>query len=353
MPISGMSVFPSGQVPPGWYMSYGGLFGTTTGKPVKPVKLPEEKTELPEDKRDFDCLIEYLNRKGYTEVPMPGWLVGEPEVVGGKLRLKLPFGSMNSLIVIKISTELADTIVWEPLVGNFKITDMPEIGDVGDRKLQTIKIKNEATISASGTVWLSVNPEDAPLTASPVSFGTGTLDSGEEKIYTYDILNLGTTEEVPFKVTAKVTNALGTITDSKTVSGKLLIKGIGETILTVYTIDDETKEYVSGITVTASWDSESKSGVTSGGSMTWSLGAAQPWVTVESSATSVYQSSSGSKQCNAGANSITLELLKIGVTLPWWQEYLWLIIAGVIIIAIAVSVAYVNKAKLKRRVKTI
>ena len=312
-------------------------------KPVQPKVLERADPS-------FMSLVEYLSSKNVAEKDLHVWKQAKsPEIVSEsvtgskKLRVYLPFGSVNSLIKVQISTELADTIVWQPQVANIKITSMPDLGDIGDRKTGTITIKQESTVASSGTVSLTVSPTTAPLSINPPSQGTGAMNPLDIKTLTYEVLNLGCTEDTSFTITATVTNSLGATTDTESVTGTLKPKGSGETVLTVYTYDDETKEKVSGVQITAVFDSQSKSGITSDGSITWNLGSAQPSVTITSAETLTYKSKTVTKQLVAGINSVEIWLIKQGEDgKSWLEQYWWLVLVAVVIVVVifVVIVAY-------------
>lgn len=326
--------------------------------PVAPVIFPTEKTKLPTEKQQYQCLIEYLSSKGVPKIDPYVWkqekspeIITESSTGAKKLRVYLPFGSMNSLITVKISTELADTIVWEPPVANIQIMDMPDLGQVFDRKTSTITVLQNSSVASSGTVSLTVSPTTAPLSINPSAQGTGTMNPGDIKTLTYEVVNLGTENQVDFTITAVVKNSLGSVTDTATATGTLEPKGTGETTLTVYTLDKETKEKVSGITVTATYDSQSKSGITTDGAVSWNFGSSQPSVTIQTAETFTYKATSTTKTLVAGPNSVTLELVRQGVEEETPPYLLWaLAIAAVVIVS---GVSYAAYKKRKKLAKTI
>ena len=326
-----------------------GYLSDWSRKPIAPPILVGDKADLPDVKNDdksrYKCLTEYLSYKGVKDVTYPSWLSKREVTDDLKMRLYLPFSSANSLIKIQISTELADTIVWQPQVANIKIISFPDLGDISDRKTSYVEVKQESTVASAGTIWLTVDPATAPLSVNPITIGTGTMQPGETKKIPYEILNLGWSEETKLDctITAEVTNSLGDVTDTATATFSLLQKGVGETTLTVYTLDKETLEYVSGITVTATYDSESKSGITSDGSISWSFGAVQPSVTVTSAETAKYQSASETELLTAGPNSITLELVKHGEEAPWWEEYWWVIVLAIAVVIVIILIVVYKK----------
>ncbi|GAI46579.1 unnamed protein product, partial [marine sediment metagenome] len=95
----------------------------------------------PEKPDIFSHIIPYLQDQGIQKVSMPTGFDRLEKTQNNNLRVYMKYGSYSSLITIKISTELADTIVWQPQVGCFKITSFPDFGDVTDRRMGSITIK--------------------------------------------------------------------------------------------------------------------------------------------------------------------------------------------------------------------
>ena len=288
-------------------------------------------------------LVNYLSQY-FTKTDVWLWKQAkQPAVINNKMRIYLPYGSMNSLITVKISSELADTIVWKPQVGNFKITEVSPLGEMGDRKFGYVKVKQESNVLSTGTLWFSVEPSSLPVSVNPVTQAF-TLAPNVTDILVFEIVNLGSTITQSGVLRAKITNSLGSVTDTRDMPFTLLQKVSSETILTIYTIDKQTREPVSGISVAVSWDSQSKSGITSEGSVSWNLGSIQPLVTVVTAETPLYKTASAAKALSNGQNSITLELIRQGAVEP--PDYRWIIIA---IIVIAISISMFGVAKMRKK----
>lgn len=315
---------------------------TWEGRPEKPVVFPGNKPTL----MTHDCLTEWLDHKGVKRATMPSWLDKMVITYDKKMRLYMPFGSVSSVITIKISTELADTIVWQPLVANFEITDFPDLGDIADRKTSTIKVKCLEG-SGSGTIWLTKSPEDLPISINPPTIGMGNMAPGTEKTFEYEILNLGCEQDTEFSITASVTNALGTETDTATVEGTLLEKTGAETVLTVKTVYQGDGSAVTGIVITVQYAENSKSGLTNTqgqGTITFSLGSYEGSVKVTSASTATYKPKEVTVNVVSGQQTtVVLELYKYEDPELDWMQYLpWLLLAVAVTV---VALVLVKKRK--------
>jgi len=334
---------------PGHHFLDPDLFGRVFHRPVTDESFPGNERDGQYNAKPISADIwndqPYLNPYGkslvnylkqyHDTVNLNVWKQGY-RVHDSKLKINLPFGSMSSLVTLKISTELADTIVWNPQVGNFKVTDFHEIGDIPDRKFGYIKIKQLSDVDSSGSVIFSVSPSNLPVDVNPPTIGTGTMTLGEEKILTFEMTNLGTETELTGTLTATINNSIGSVTDQRSVGFTLLVKGAGNTVLTVYTLDKNTRAYVSGISLIVNWEGGSTTGITSEGSWTYDFGAVHPLVTVTSAETPTYKSASDSKPLEVGTNSITLELIL--QTAPPEFPWIWVLIIVVVIVVVVLAV---------------
>lgn len=298
-------------------------------------------------------LVEFLEQRALAKKPlMPSW---EPnanniqfvqgEGLNGYLRIYLPWGSFVPLTVTRISSELANTIIWEPQVGDFKIIDWPsDIGEIGDRKTVSITVKQESTVASSGAIKIVPVTSGLYWSFQPQTFGTGTMESGASKVFSFDVVNLGQPTRTDFKFSVQAYNSLGQLTDSKDVVGTLLPRTGGSTLL-VRVIDKDTGFDVNGIHVIVNYDTLSKEGWTSGGVVSFDFQGGTPMVTISTGETAVYQSATVMKQIVAGPNSVTIELLKQGEK---EEEIPWMLIititALIVVIVVVIFVASRKKA---------
>jgi hypothetical protein len=265
----------------------------------------------------------------------------------GFLRVYCPWGSFTPLIDVRISAELADTIIWEPQAANIKIQSCPsDIGDVGERKTVSLTLRQDSTIASSGTVKISPITSGLYWDFEPQTFGTGTMNPGDTKTFTFDVVDLGQPADTKFKFNVSILNSLGQLTDSQVVIGTLLARTPEGSLLVVRTIDKETRLDVNGIHVIVNYDTMSKEGWTSSGTVAFDFGGGTPSVTISTTETSVYKSATTIKQLSQGQNEVTLELERIG-TEEDGNYWLWIVI-GIIVAATAVAIALVWKAKKKQ-----
>jgi hypothetical protein len=320
--------------------------------PIKPVLYPEDKNSLPTNKQSFQSLIEYLENTVKAQKPlMPSWEPNANNIEfvktdeqNGFLRVYCPWGSFTPIIDVRISAELADTIIWEPQVANIKIQECPsDIGDVGERKTVSLTLRQDSTVASSGTVKVSPITSGLYWDFEPQTFGTGTMNPGDTKTFTFDVVNLGQPADTKFWFNVSIFNSLGQLTDSKIVTGTLLERSTQGSLLLVRTIDKETRLDVNGIHVIVNYDTMSKEGWTSSGTVAFDFGGATPSVTISTTETLIYKSASAIKQLSQGQNEVTLELERIE-TPPPPNYWLWIVI-GIIVAATVVAIALVWKKK--------
>jgi len=321
--------------------------------PVRPVLYPTEKSSLPTDKRGWYSLMEFLDKVTMAQRPlMPSWEPNPNNVVfvttdaqNGYLRVYLPWNSFSNLIDICISSELANTIVWEPQVANIKIVDCPsDIGEIGERKTVSLTLRQTSAVASDGYVKLVPITQGLYWSFQPPTFGTGRMNPDDSKTFTFDVVNLGQPTDTTFKFRAEVYNSLGQMTDSREVIGTLLARGQQGSVLVVQTIDKKTKIDVSGIHVIVNYDTISKEGWTSGGAVSFDFGGGTPTVTISTVETTIYKSATITKALSLGQNEVTIELIRQGETEP--QDWLWLIL--VIVIAVTIAAVAITVAKRRR-----
>jgi len=314
---------------------------------VKPVRPKDIYTDTPDTNPPGKSLIRYLKEDIKADtVDLDLWGEGVEITQDGKLRIYQPIGSVSWLYTLWISTELADTVVYQPLAGNGKITDIEWLSggtysEIGDKDVALVTVKQLSPDESRIIVEASA-PSDHPIKITPES-DSAIMKPDEERTFMFRVENLGASEELRGKITFTVMNDLGSITDTSSLDYKLLPTGVGETILTVYTVDAETKAKLSGITVNIAWDTNYDSRVTINGMATFRLGNYQGNVQISNTETAEYQSVSKSVNVRSGQNTVYLELPKKSIPEPpWWLKYWWLlviaaaIIASIIIVLVAV-----------------
>ena len=305
--------------------------------------------DKPDGKENFKCLIEYLLDRGVSRTTLPSWLVKYEADLNNWLKLYMPYGAASSLVTIKISTELADTIVWQPLVGKFDITSFPNLGDIADSKTSSITISCSEG-EGSGTITFTTEPADLPISINPPTIGTGSMVTGDLKTFNYEILNLGIEENTDGTITATVRNSLGTVTDTATATFRLLEKTGSLTVLTVKTVDKATERPVTGIAITVEYAEQTRSSITDAegqGVTTFSLGSYSGAVKITSASTSVYRPREVTAQVLAGEQTVVvLELEKFDVIPP---DMSWLIWVGVAVATISIVAVVLYKKRRRKQ----
>jgi hypothetical protein len=362
----GTIVQTAGQVR-GWKQDPNPPVTYTRVNPIKPVLFPSQ--EVGSDYTGKYSVTEFLDIRGAQKIAtgslMPSWEpnpsnihVDDPK---GQLRIYLPYQSYNPLFVIRISSELADTVIWEPLVSNIKFIEVNgrtdttaeveiDLGEIADRKSVSFKVRNEGNIAASGTVSVQPIDQNVSWAFEPRAQGTGTMQPGEEKVFTFDVVDLTTTEKGTFKFKAIITNVLGAITDSRTFKATLLPRGVGGVLLYVRAVDKNSTLDVAGhrIVLTFNDATQSREAFTPS---TFDFEGATPYVTVTAPETLKYKAASQSKQLEVGLNTITLELEPIGyVPPPGGFDWTWIIVGVIFAVAAVVMVfLYSKNSRLRGR----
>jgi hypothetical protein len=173
-------------------------------------------------------LINYLKQKIKGEVDLnkswgQGWTITE----GNKLRIYMPSGAASSLITIKISTELADSVVYQPIVGNGKIeqafwdSTKTTKSLIKDNETAVLKVKQYASKTSKLTVTPSI-PANVPVSVSPL-MDSAIVDPNAVHTFQFEIRNLGTQVNQSSTVTFTITNDLGTVTDTATLDFDLIV----------------------------------------------------------------------------------------------------------------------------------
>lgn len=264
------------------------------------------------------------------------------------IKIYMPKGSVAWLYTLKISTELADTFVYRPIVGKGKIvsayfaTTSSQEASIGASDYLIVEVKQEADVESRLTVSISY-PEDYPMSITPSS-QSEVIPPGKSVKFKFKVTNLGATQELRGTIKVDVLNDLGTITDTTTLSFTLIPKAEEmNTLLTVYTIDRETQLKVSGITVVISYGTESTTGITSGGYVQFDLGNYQGGVEITTVSTPEYYPANKSVTVKAGENVVFIELQPRNAPAeaePGLSKYLWIIILVSIIAILAIIIIY-------------
>ncbi len=142
-----------------------------------------------------------------------------------KLRIYLPYGAASSLITIRISTELADSVVYQPLVGFGKCeqafwdSTKTAGSTISNKDTAILKIRQSATSTSKITVTPSI-PSGVPASVTPL-MDSAIVDPDSVHTFRFKVTNLGTPTNQTSAVTFAISNDLGTVTDTKTLSFEL------------------------------------------------------------------------------------------------------------------------------------
>jgi len=210
----------TGTIPPGWI--------------YKPEKLELYQPVQP----IVDDLYVYLQSQGYSETDLDVWGQGY-ELTQNELKIFLPRSSVNSLVTLKISTELADSMVYSPslppghiesLTWDSTGTDTIQIVS-GEEETFTCLVMNDGTETGTYDITTRViySDEDGftPLqttgTVSIVPSTTSlTIDAGKPASATFTVKNLGTSSQTPFGIEVFLKDQAGNVLDTATLSGTLI-----------------------------------------------------------------------------------------------------------------------------------
>jgi len=333
---------------PVWGDEFPGVYrsDTLTDYIVHPVKPKDAFTVGVSTTPSAKSLVQYLAEPpcSFTKVDLNRlWNRGYEITQDNKLKIWQPVGSVSWLYTLKISTELADTVVYQPAAGKGEITSIKwatsgtTSASIGDKDMALVSVKQLSTEESRLTVVPSA-PSNIPIKITPTS-DSKIIAPNDEKIFTFQVENLGTSEEVKGEIIFAVMNDLGTVTDKKSLNYILTPISVQETILTVYTVDAETKVKVSGISVSIQYGISSQQKVTAGGSAVFSLGGYQGNVQLATLETSQYESVSKSISVSSGQNTMFLELPPRGAAIPPWLQWLqenWMIVAMIAILSVVV-----------------
>ena len=168
-------------------------------------------------------LVSFLNESVSHEITrdLDLWKAGYEILNVGdskKLRVYMPTGATSSLITIRISSELVDSIVYQPIVANGKVeqafwdSTKATNSAIMDRDVAVLKIKQCASQSSKITVTPSI-PANVPVSISPF-MDSAIVDPNAVHTFQFEIRNLGTQINQSSTITFTITNDLGTVTDT-------------------------------------------------------------------------------------------------------------------------------------------
>jgi hypothetical protein len=172
-------------------------------------------------------LVDYLKNK-FPNSPLDlnylqhGWTITSDN----KLRIYAPIASASSLITMKISTELVDSIVYQPIIGCGKCeqaywdSSKTASSSIKDKDTAILKVKQYSSQSSKITITTSVSP-NIPVSVSPL-MDSAIQDPGTVHDFQFEVRNLGTQTKQNGTITFTMKNDLGTVTDTQTLEFELL-----------------------------------------------------------------------------------------------------------------------------------
>jgi hypothetical protein len=348
--------------------SYGGWQNGDDGSyfrrnPVTPVIGPNDKNNLPADKRSFYSLTEYIEQqKGIQNLALTTFntrAAGSSGALWQKasfvtdtngqtaLRLDIPWSAFGTpLVNIRIPTELADTFIDRPIVTS------PQVS---------------AKWESTGSSRITATSTNSKLSLTPLEQTVNNLAPNQAQTIYFDATNLGVetqTNHIPITITAYDTYT-GSQTGSDTIYGTLKPTiQTGTTTLKLHVVEKGTNIPIQGLALTVQYGSEAPTPFTNeNGDITLKLstpqgGAYRGQVYVQSADTTVYKTASSTYNiANPTAYEYTFEVERKDTTYPDIDEISWFTILLAIIAAAAIITfvaglgyyAHKHPGKIKRR----
>jgi len=269
-----------------------------------------------------------------------GWQLGDDY-----MRVNLPFNSYLWLYTLQISTELADTYVYQPSYTDGEILSARWASSNGvdatisDQDQLAVTVENIGTVE--GNLWISyeITPLDAPLMIS----GDGKqFQTGEVYTFQSTAKNLGPQNEVTGSINIQLINDAGDIRDEETVTFTLLpITGV--TTLNVKVVDkSNTARLLSGISISVQYGVDSQLKTSTSGWATFELGSYQGPVEVIADETSNYYGEAETGIVETGSNLIELRLQ---AKQSGEADYTWLLILAAIGSGTVIVIVILKKKK--------
>lgn len=310
----------------------------------------------------INYLLENCGGKGFrfTDNQAIPWCEGA-SIENNVLKLFMPAGSAYSDIKVTIPTELADTIVLVEYYPTGTITAEWSTGgtdaDIGDKLKALVKVTNTAYNPQTGEGFAGTLITKAYFTygdevgaVAPVQF-TELIDKGETKTYEFLAHNTGAGEDTEFELVFEVWNEKPELCGVAVLTGTFLKTTEISAIVTAYTRDAVSKNDLSGMLVSISWDSESDAAYSIGGAAVFDLGNIETDISlVATDPAENYLPAETTGHVKGGENVFYLDMEPVEQPPPK-EDYSWLIwvaVAGVA--AVAITVTYKKRRKLKELV---
>lgn len=352
--------------------SYGGWVNTDVAwryqrDPVKPVIDSTEKGQLPESKRSFQSLTEYIQSRGvqnlastiFSNYQNPQFITEST----GKLSMKLsiPWNGFATygvpLVNIRVPTELADTWVDRPPISNVSVelrwesTGTDKVDIAGSQRL-IARLTQHSNVLSTTEVTIQSGSSRAGL--YPLVTRVSLMPGEVKEIY-FDVSNLGKEVEEPnVPITVICTDTYTGKETGRDIAYATLLATLieGQTFLHLKAVEKGTAIPVVGLQIQVLFATESLSGFTdSAGKWNSKLelpsgGAWVGTVQIQSLDTEKYKASYRSVDVQIGINEVTLQIEKKGEGEPPF-DWTWFIIVAIAIVAV-VLVYYWWRKKRRR-----
>lgn len=203
------------------------FLGMTTWQHVEPVEASIFE-DNPSTTPHGLSLVSYLKHNFSSSLLDLNDLFGQGWEVtkSNKLRVNAPLGSYSCLITILISSELADSVVYQPIVGCGKCEEAfwdstkTAASKISNNDTATLKVRQLATSASKITVTPST-PSGVPVSVTPPA-DSAIVDPNGVHTFQFKVTNLGTQGNQTSTITFTISNDLGTVTDTKTLGYELI-----------------------------------------------------------------------------------------------------------------------------------
>lgn len=325
-----------------WNKEPGWKYGTTWwGGPDYDHWIPIEPTE--------NHLLGYIQGDnildggpGYEPVNLKKKQSDTEKVVWteNEVRLYIDRRKASSSFQMMISTELADAIVWQPYLAKGEFTEVSWLAtgndyvEISDTQRAHVKVK--CTEGFGDLIVDTEITEHAKITPTGNSWS---FETGEEHLFTFDVKNLGVTEETEGEVTFTLTNSFGEFQDTATLRFKLKKTDGEETTVTIYVVNKD-GDLLDNMDVTIEWNGQKETQSTTNGMVDFYLGDYAGSVKITVAETDIYVEKSISVGVKHGDNTFTITMSEtLEPEFPW----VMLITTSLIIIGVVVMIYYASK----------
>ena len=165
---------------------------------------------------DMMNYISSLNYVVNTDLNAQTWGQGV-SINNNVLRINLPYGSVSSLITMKIPTEMADSYVYKPNYGTFAISDASWSSGSTLNYNTAAQLNVKVSCSYPGTFNLQASSSTSDLSITPAAI-SDTMTSGEVQTYSFNVKNTGVQSAETGLVSFALKDSSGAVDDSKTLS---------------------------------------------------------------------------------------------------------------------------------------